>query len=99
MRRVSVSSRPQSETVISICSTIAQQITGKFNQRPVYHLRRVSLGYRNYQDIPDEYERQKLELFARLNDENKLAADYFEVVKERDGEYLRYLKPLLTVEM
>ncbi|MCI0338790.1 MAG: DUF3365 domain-containing protein [Acidobacteria bacterium] len=84
---------------LRVCSEVAQDITSQFNKRAGYNIRRISLGYRNLKDIPDEYERHKLELFDRLNDENKLATEYFEVVKERDVEYLRYLKPLKTAEM
>lgn len=48
---------------------------------------------------PDEYERQKLELFDRLNREGKLESEYYEVVTEQGGRYLRYLRPLLTGPM
>jgi hypothetical protein len=67
---------------VRACSEVAQEIAREFTARTGHYVRRVSLGYRNRADVPDDYERQKLEEFDRLNREKKLANDYFEVVKE-----------------
>jgi hypothetical protein len=40
------------------------------------------LRYRNPKNIPDDYERRKLEEFDFLNREKRLGNEYMEVVKE-----------------
>jgi uncharacterized protein (UPF0264 family) len=84
---------------VRVCSEVAQEIPHEFTARTGHYIRRVSLGYRNPKDVPDGYERQKLEEFDRLNREKRLESDYFEVVKEGEREYLRYLKPLIAGPM
>jgi len=84
---------------VRVCSEVAQDIPREFTARTGHSVRRVSLGYRNPKDVPDDYERQKLEEFDRLNRGKKLENDYFEVVKEGEREYLRYLKPLIAGPM
>jgi hypothetical protein len=87
------------EGAISVCANVAQDITRQFNEKSGHYARRVSLGYRNPNDFPDEYERQKLESFDRLNREKKLESEYYEVVSEKGREYLRYLKPVIAGKM
>jgi hypothetical protein len=87
------------EGAISVCANVAQDITRQFNEKSGHYARRVSLGYRNPNDSPDEYERQKLESFDRLNREKKLESEYYEVVSEQGREYLRYLKPVIAGKM
>lgn len=84
---------------VRVCSEVAQEIPREFTARTGHYVRRVSLGYRHPKDVPDEYERQKLEAFNRLNRERKLESEYYEVVTEEGREYLRYLKPLITGPM
>jgi hypothetical protein len=87
------------EGAISVCALVAQDITRQFNEKSGHSVRRISLGYRNPNDFPDEYERQKLESFDRLNREKKLESEYYEVVSEQGREYLRYLKPVVAGKM
>lgn len=87
------------EGAISVCALVAQDITRQFNEKSGQYVRRVSLGYRNPNDFPDEYERQKLESFDRLNREKKLESEYYEVVSEKGRDYLRYLKPVIAGKM
>ncbi len=84
---------------VKVCSEVGQEIPREFTARMGHYIRRVSLGYRNPKDVPDNYEQQKLEEFDRLNREKKLGADYSEVVKEEEREYLRYMKPLVAAPM
>lgn len=84
---------------VRVCSEVAQEIPREFTARTGHYVRRVSLGYRNPKDIPDDYERQKLEEFNRLNREKKLENDYFEVVREGERDYLRYMRPLIAGPM
>lgn len=86
-------------SAVRVCSEVAQNIPRDVTTRTGHYVRRVSLGYRNPQDIPDDYERQKLEEFDRLNREKKLAHDYFEIVREGERDYLRYMRPLLAGPM
>lgn len=87
------------EGAVRACAEVAQKVTNDFNQRTGQYARRVSLGYRNPKDIPDEYEFAKLQEFDRLKREQKLENEYYEVVREKDVEYLRYMKPLITGKM
>jgi hypothetical protein len=81
---------------VRVCSEVAQEITSRFNEHEGRLIRRVSLRYRNPRNVPDEFERRKLEEFDRLNREKKLANEYFEVVNEEGHPYLRYMKPLIV---
>jgi len=84
---------------VGVCSEWAQEITEQFNKDIGHHVRRVSLRYRNPKNIPDDYERRKLEEFDFLNREKRLGNEYVEVVKEKDQEYLRYMRPLVAVPL
>jgi hypothetical protein len=84
-------------SAVRVCSELAQQITLQFNARTGHTVRRVSLKYRNPKNIPDEYEREKLEEFNFLNQEKQLSNDYVEVVNEQGQKYLRYMRPLITL--
>lgn len=87
------------EGAIAVCADVAQDITRQFNKQSGHYARRVSLGHRNPKDLPDEYERRKLESFDRLNREKKLESEYYEVVSEQGRRYLRYLKPVIAGRM
>ena len=84
---------------IRVCSEVAQEISLRFGAAPGHSVRRVSLKYRNPKDIPDAYERQRLEQFHLLNQEMKLEEEYAEIVKEQGREYLRYMRPLVILPM
>jgi len=87
------------EGAVRACSEVAQKVTSDFSSQQGRYARRVSLGYRNPKDIPDDYERAKLEEFDRQRREGKLEREYYEVVSEKDGRYLRYMRPLVTAKM
>jgi hypothetical protein len=87
------------ENAVRVCSGAAQEIPRNFTARTGHYIRRVSLGYRNPVDVPDTYERGKLEEFDRLNRDSKLENEYFEVVREDGTEYARYMKPLVAGPM
>ncbi len=87
------------ENAAHVCSELAQAITQQFNKRTGYYARRVSLRYRNPKNIPDDYERRKLEELDFLNREKRLENEYMEVVKEGSQEYLRYMKPLVAIPL
>jgi hypothetical protein len=84
---------------VRVCSELAQKITQQFNQDTGHYARRVSLRYRNPKNIPDDYERQKLEEFDFLNREKRLGNEYVEVVKEGNHEYLRCMRPLVAIPL
>ncbi len=84
---------------VRVCSEWAQQITQQFNRQTGHYVRRVSLKYRNPKNIPDDYERRKLEEFDFLNREKRLDNEYVEVVKEGDQEYLRFMRPLVAAPL
>lgn len=84
---------------VRVCSEVAQNITQEFNRDTGHSVRRVSLGYRNTQDIPDAYESRMLKRFDRQNREKRLTGEYYEVVREQGRDYLRYLKPIAAGKM
>ncbi len=84
-------------SAVRVCSEMAQQITLQFNARTGHTVRRVSPRYRNPRNIPDEYEKGKLEEFNFLNQRKQLSNDYVEVVNEQGQKYLRYMRPLITL--
>jgi len=86
-------------SAIRVCSELAQEITNRLSSRTGLYIRRVSLRYRNPKNVPDDYERRKLEEFDRLNREKKLPHEYVEVVNEQGVEYLRYMRPLIAAPL
>ena len=84
---------------LRVCSESAQEITGQFNLETGHSVRRVSLKYRNPKNVPDEYERRKLEEFDLLNRQKKLEKEYVEGVTEEGRQYLRYMRPLLIAPL
>ncbi len=84
---------------IHVCSEIGQEIPAQISDSTGYYLRRVSLGYRNPADVPDDYERSMLEKFDHLNERQELDGEYYEVVQENSRRYLRYMKPLIASGM
>jgi len=86
-------------SAVKVCSEMAQQMTLAFNARTGHTVRRVSLKYRNRQNVPDEYERRKLEELELLNRKKEMRNEYYEVVEDQGKRYLRYLKPLLVLPL
>ncbi len=86
-------------SAVKVCSDTAQQMTLEFNARTGHTVRRVSLKYRNPQNVPDEYERRKLEELDLLNRKKGMRNEYYEVVEDQGKRYLRYLKPLLVLPL
>ena len=84
---------------VRVCSKLAQEVTGRFNLETGHSVRRVSLKHRNPKNVPDEYERRKLEEFDLLNRQKKLEKEHVEGVTEEGRQYLRYMKPLLIVPL
>ena len=87
------------EGAVRVCSEIAQEIPREIEARTGASIRRVSLRYRNPKDIPDEYERRKLEEFEQQHRARALADESFEVVQEEGRRYLRYMRPILVGPM
>lgn len=87
------------EGAADVCANVAQKITRDFNKMSGHYVRRISLGYRNPNDVPDAYEQKLLEDFDRQNGEKKLVTEYYEVVTEQGRHYLRYLKPIVAGKM
>jgi hypothetical protein len=84
---------------VRVCSEMAQNITREFNARSGHTVRRVSLRYRNPWNIPDEYERRKLEEFDLLNKKKEMKNEYIEVIDEGGQKYLRYMRPLAALPL
>jgi hypothetical protein len=84
---------------VRVCSEMAQNITREFNARSGHSVRRVSLRYRNPSNIPDEYDRRKLEEFDLLNKKKEMKNEYSEVIDEGGQKYLRYILPLVALPL
>lgn len=87
------------EGAVRVCSEIAQEIPREIEARTGASIRRVSLRYRNPKDIPDEYERRKLEEFEQQHRARALVEESVEVVREDGRTYLRYMRPILVGPM
>ncbi len=83
------------------CSEKAPSIAQKYTDQTGYYVRRVSLKYRNTNDIPDQYEKGVLEKFDSLREEGKMVVEHedYRVVEEDGKKYLRYMKPLITKKL
>jgi hypothetical protein len=86
-------------SAIRVCSETAQEMTLQFNAETGYHVRRISLKYRNPKNVPDAYEQRRLEEFNVLNQNKELSNEYSEIVEEQGKKYLRYLRPLLVAPL
>jgi hypothetical protein len=84
---------------ISACSNLAQDIIKAHQSKYGIYVRRVSEKYRNKLDKPDDYELAILKKLDELNREGNLPQEYYEVVNDKDGRYLRYFKPLIVQPM
>ncbi|CUU03530.1 Protein of unknown function (DUF3365) [Candidatus Thermokryptus mobilis] len=84
---------------ISACSNLAQDIIKAHQSKYGIYVRRVSEKYRNKLDKPDDYELVILRKLDELNKTGDLPQEYYEVVNEKDGRYLRYFKPLIVQPM
>jgi hypothetical protein len=82
---------------VSVCSDTAQVLTNNFGLQKGVFIRRVSFKNRNENNYPDDFEKKILSEFELLKQNNELndKTEHFEVVKEGEYTYLRYLKPIL----
>jgi hypothetical protein len=82
---------------VSVCSDTAQVLTNNFGLQKGVFIRRVSFKNRNENNYPDDFEKKVLTRFELLKQNNELndKTEHFEVVKEGEYTYLRYLKPIL----
>gem|GEM_PF-557202 len=81
-------------SAVRVCSELAQEMTSRFSKQTGHYIRRVSLRYRNPNNIPDEYETKRLLEFESFLREKRLSEEYVEIVEEKGVPYLKYLKPL-----
>jgi hypothetical protein len=83
---------------VSVCSDTAQVLTNNFGLQKGVFIRRVSFKNRNENNYPDDFEKKILSEFELLKKNNELndKTEHFELVKEGEYTYLRYLKPILV---
>jgi hypothetical protein len=79
-----------------VCSDTAQVLTNDFGLMKGVYIKRVSFKNRNKNNVPDGFEANVLKRFEQMKNESKLASDseHFEIIKENDHQYLRYIKPI-----
>jgi hypothetical protein len=82
---------------VAVCSDTAQVLTNNFGVQKGVYIKRVSLKNRNENNYPDDFEKKILNKFELLRQNNELndQTEHFEIVKEGEFKYLRYLKPIL----
>ena len=83
---------------VSVCSDTAQVLTNNFGLQKGVFIRRVSIKNRNENNYPDDFEKKILSEFELLKKNNELndKTEHFELVKEGEYTYSRYLKPILV---
>lgn len=86
-------------SAVRVCSETVQGITRQFNAQTGHDVRRISLKYRNPNNVPDAYEQRKLEEFNVLNQKKELSNEYSEIIEEHGKKYLRYLRPLIVAPL
>jgi hypothetical protein len=79
---------------VRVCSEVAPAIAGE-HSRDGLTIRRVSLKARNPADVPDAWERAKLEELESLHADGRMPKELYEVA---DGATLRYLRPIVVVQ-
>ena len=82
---------------VSACSDTAQVLTNNYGIKKGVFIRRVSFNNRNENNYPDDFEKKILNKFELLRQNNELndKTEHFEIVKEGEFKYSRYLKPIL----
>lgn len=82
---------------VSVCSDTAQVLTNNYGIKKGVFIRRVSFNNRNENNYPDDFEKKILNKFELLRQNNELndKTEHFEIVKEGEFKYSRYLKPIL----
>ena len=82
---------------VSVCSDTAQVLTNNYGINKGVFIRRVSFNNRNENNYPDDFEKKILNKFELLRQNNELndKTEHFEIVKEGEFKYSRYLKPIL----
>jgi hypothetical protein len=86
-------------SAVSVCSDLSQNIIKEKQQKYGFYIRRVSEKFRNEKNKPDNYELSILKNLENLSKEGKLQDEYYEIVREKDGKYLNYFKPILVQPM
>lgn len=76
---------------VQVCSQMSQEIIKKHQQRHNVYIRRISEKFRNNQNAPDKYE---LSVLRKLSSMKEIPTEYYEIVQEGDGKYLRYFKTI-----
>ncbi len=85
-------------SAVKVCSDTARVLTSNFGMQRGIFIKRVSFKNRNKNDYPDEFESKVIKQFEQMKEEGKLdkTTEYFEVVKEGEFKYLRYVKPIIV---
>ncbi len=83
-------------SAVAVCSDTAQVLTNDFGLKKGVYIKRVSFKNRNQNNVPDKFEKKVLKQFEQLESKGKLTpnTDHFEIIKENDHHYLRYMKPI-----
>ena len=83
-------------SAVAVCSDTAQVLTNDFGLKKGVYIKRVSFQNRNINNVPDEFETKILQAFEQKKKRGELSTEteHFEITKESDHQYLRYMKPI-----
>ncbi|MBI5233951.1 MAG: methyl-accepting chemotaxis protein [Deltaproteobacteria bacterium] len=82
------------ETILFAPARAGRGIAERFNETSGWQLKQTSLKIRNPKNAPDEFEKTVLSNFEK----NPNSQEYYEVVKEGEQHYIRYMKKLVIAK-
>lgn len=85
-------------SAVSVCSDTAQLLTVNYGFNKGIYIKRVSLKYRNPNNVPDGFESKVLNHFRQLHVDGKLDGntEFFEIVNSDGVNSVRYMKPIIV---
>jgi len=85
-------------SAVSVCSDTAQLLTVNYGFSKGIYIKRVSLKYRNPNNVPDGFESKVLNHFRQLHVDGKLngTTEFFEIVNSNGVNSVRYMKPIIV---
>jgi len=83
-------------SAVAVFSDTVQILTNDFGLNKGVDIERVSFKNRSQNNVLNKFEEKVLKQFEQLESKSKLPPNtkHFEIIKENDHQYLRYMKPI-----
>ncbi len=83
-------------SAVAVFSDTVQILTNDFGLNKGVDIERVSFKNRSQNNVLNKFEEKVLKQFEQLESKSKLTPNtkHFEIIKENDHQYLRYMKPI-----